>query len=87
MELQMIADVTLALQVRDKLAATRRDLGWIAVVVDGGKVHLRGPVRSFYLRQVAVDRARSVAGAKQVLDEMRVEEDGFAELTEDAALP
>jgi osmotically-inducible protein OsmY len=70
----MFADVDLALKVRDRLVSTRRDLGYVAVLVREGQVCLRGPVRSFHLRQVAVDHARRVQGVLHVIDEMRVEE-------------
>ena len=70
----MEADLAIAIQVRDKLHATRRDLGGVAVVVDQGQICLRGPVASYYLRQVAVERARRVAGVYHVADEMRVED-------------
>jgi osmotically-inducible protein OsmY len=70
----MPADVYLALEVRDKLTATRRDLGRIAVLVEGGKVCLRGCVPSYHLRQVAVERARRVSGVRNVVDEMHVDD-------------
>jgi osmotically-inducible protein OsmY len=70
----MPADIELAVKVRDKLAATRRDLGHIAILVIDGNVSLQGPVRSYHLRQVAVDRARRVPGVRQVTDEMRVDD-------------
>jgi osmotically-inducible protein OsmY len=70
----MPADIELAVKVRDKLAATRRDLGQIAILVIDGNVCLQGPVRSYHLRQVAVDRARRVPGVRQVTDEMRVDD-------------
>jgi osmotically-inducible protein OsmY len=68
----MPGDWDLALKVRDRLTATRRDFGNITVLVDHGDVKLRGPVSSYHLRQVAVDTAKSVQGVKHVADEMRV---------------
>ena len=70
----MAADNELAIRVRDKLTATRRDLEQIAIVVIDGNVCLQGPVRSYHLRQVAVDRVRRVPGVRQVTDEMRVDD-------------
>lgn len=70
----MPADIELALKVRDKLAATRRDLGQLAILVVDGHVSLRGPVASYHLRQVAIDGARRVPGVRQVTDEMRVDD-------------
>ena len=70
----MSADFELAVKIRDKLAATRRDLGNVAILVINGHVSLRGPVPSYHLRQVAIDRARRVPGVRQVTDEMRVDD-------------
>jgi osmotically-inducible protein OsmY len=70
----MPADVVLAMQVREKLAATRRNLGDVAVIVDAGHVHLRGRVPSYRLRQVAIENARRVSGVRQVVDELRVDD-------------
>ena len=77
----MGADLELALQVRDNLTATRRDLFYVAVLVFNGEVRLRGSVSSYYLRQVAVERARRVPGVRNVLDEMQVEQRQCEKLT------
>src|SRR5688572_9010524 len=71
---KMRADTELAVHVRDMLSASRRDLCGIAVLVTDGQVRLFGPVRSFYLRQVAVEKARRVPGVRHVADEMIVED-------------
>jgi len=68
----MTADLELALQVRDHLTATRRDLIYVAVLVLNGEVRLRGCVPSYHMRQVAVERARRVPGVREVVDEMQV---------------
>jgi osmotically-inducible protein OsmY len=68
----MSADLELALQVRDNLTATRRDLAHVAVLVFNGEVRLRGCVPSYYLRQIAVDRTRRIPGVRNVVDEMEV---------------
>ena len=70
----MPLDLQLALLVSEKLASSRRGLSNVAVLVVDGHVRLRGPAPTFYLRQVAVDRARGVPGVQHVADEMRVEE-------------
>jgi osmotically-inducible protein OsmY len=70
----MPADLELAAKIRDKLAATRRDLTQIAIQVIDGNVHLRGPVASYHLRQVAIDRARRVPGVREITDEIRVDD-------------
>jgi osmotically-inducible protein OsmY len=68
----MPADLELALKVRDKLTATRRDLGNLAILVHDGNVCLRGRVPSYHLRQMAVERARRVPGVRLITDELRV---------------
>ena len=70
----MPADIELAVRIRDKLAATRRDLGNVAILVIDGRVCLRGPVPTYHLRQVAIDRARREPGVREVTDEMRVDD-------------
>ena len=70
----MPADAALAVNVRDKLAATRRNLAEVAVLVDEGQVFLSGRVPSYHLRQLAVERARRVAGVLHVIDELRVDD-------------
>lgn len=68
----MPADSDIELQVRDKLTATRRDFGNVAVLVKDGEVRLTGPVRSYHLRQMAIERTRCVPGVRQITDEMQV---------------
>lgn len=59
-------------RIRDKLTATRRHLGNVAGLVDDGAVCLRGPVPSYHLRQMAIERAKRVPGVRLVTDEMQV---------------
>ena len=68
----MSVDLELALQVRDNLTATRRDLIYVAVVVLNGEVRLGGCVRSYHLRQVAVERTKRLPGVRELIDEIQV---------------
>jgi hyperosmotically inducible protein len=44
----------------------------IKIITQNGKVTLRGPVRSDEEKKVIVDKAREIAGADNVADEMQV---------------
>jgi len=54
------------------LAACRQDLASLTVLVADGTVTLRGELPTFFLRQLAVERARHVAGVCQLVDEIEV---------------
>jgi len=54
------------------LAACRPDLAGLAVLVADGTVTLRGPLPTFFLRQLAVERTRHVAGVRQLVDQIEV---------------
>ncbi len=62
------------LQRRVKLhvAATRTELAKVCVRAHGGTVRLSGQVASFYLRQLALEAAKHVAGVQYVVDEIEV---------------
>jgi hypothetical protein len=62
----------LARRVRLYLAAQRPELGKLLVEVEGESVRLAGPVRSFYVRQLALAVASRVAGVQHIVDEIEV---------------
>ncbi|MBS0211407.1 MAG: BON domain-containing protein [Planctomycetes bacterium] len=55
--------------------ATRSEPGLRRIDIDaeGGRVTLRGLVRSFYERQLAVHCCRRVAGVTEVIDQLNVQ--------------
>jgi osmotically-inducible protein OsmY len=66
------ADAELAHRVRLYLGAQRKELVHLSVVAELGNVRLVGAVDSFYLKQLALSRARRVAGVVCVIDELEV---------------
>jgi hypothetical protein len=62
------------LQRRVKLhvAATRPELARLSVWAHGSTVRLSGQVASFYLRQLALEAAKHVAGVQRVIDDLEV---------------
>lgn len=55
-------EVDLAARVRLYLAAQRPELGKLLVEVEGESVRLAGPVKSYYVRQLALAVVGRVAG-------------------------
>ena len=62
----------LARRVRLCLAAQRPELGKLLVEVEGGSVRLAGPVRSFYVRQLALAVVSCIAGVRHIVGEIEV---------------
>jgi osmotically-inducible protein OsmY len=58
------------------LGAARPELAVISVQANDGIVELTGVVPSFYLRQLAIACARRVAGVREVIDHIHVEDAG-----------
>ena len=54
------------------LASCRPELCGIEVVVEDGAVTLRGELPTFFLRQVAIERTRRVAGVRSIVDRIEV---------------
>lgn len=54
------------------LTTCRTELGGIDVLAEEGTVTLRGELPLFYLRQLAIERARRVAGVRLVVDRIEV---------------
>ena len=66
-------DTRLAEEVARKLAASGRfPPGGVRVSSSDGVVRLRGRVESYYQKQVAQATARTVAGARHVINEVEV---------------
>jgi osmotically-inducible protein OsmY len=65
-----------------KLAALRH----VHVQARDGKVTLKGVVRSFYDRQLAIGCVRRVAGVRQVIDMIKVNEDSATPFTQRSEL-
>lgn len=62
----------LADRVRRSLQAHSSGFAHVCVTATAAEVRLRGPVRTFYLRQRAIAVARQAAGARQVVDNLEV---------------
>ena len=54
------------------LGSCRPELGEVDVLAVEGAVTLRGELPTFYLRQLAVERARRVAGVRILIDQIEV---------------
>ena len=54
------------------LTSCRTELGGVDVLAEDGSVTLRGELPLFYLRQLAVERARRVAGVRLIVDHIEV---------------
>ena len=54
------------------LGSCRPELGRVDVLVENGTVTLRGELATFYLRQLASERTRRVAGVRQLVDQIEV---------------
>ncbi len=67
------ADTELAKKVQHLLIASRGGYRWVNVQAEAGTVRLLGPVRSFFLRQLAVVLAKQVIGVRNVIDQLEVE--------------
>ena len=63
----------LARTVHPALCANRNGCSRIVVRVEEGTVRLSGPVRSFFLRQMAIALAKQVVGVRQVIDDLEVD--------------
>jgi osmotically-inducible protein OsmY len=67
------ADADLAKNVGLCLNGIRGGFQRIGVSASGGTVKLTGFVGSFYLRQLAVETTKHVAGVRHVLDDLEVD--------------
>lgn len=56
------------------LQMKRPELGNLHVAANEGVVKLRGPVDSYYLRQLAISVTQHVAGVLDVIDKIKVRE-------------
>jgi hypothetical protein len=75
-------DSQLARRVKLFLASQpRASLRYLKVEADGGAVTLRGFVATFYERQLALLASRQVAGVRQLIDEITVQEVSAQEFT------
>ena len=54
------------------LAAFRPELASLTVVVLDETVILRGELPTYFLRQLALERTRHIAGVRQLIDQMEV---------------
>lgn len=54
------------------LGSCRRELGRVDVTAEDGTVTLRGELPTFFLRQLAGERARRVAGVRLLVDQIEV---------------
>lgn len=54
------------------LAACRSELCGIEAIVEDGTVTLRGELPTFFLRQLAIERTRRVAGVRLLVDRIEV---------------
>lgn len=66
-------DADLAKNVELFLNGIRGGFQSIGVSASGGTVKLSGFVASFYLRQLAVETTKHVAGVRRVIDELEVD--------------
>lgn len=67
-----ILEYDLCQRVELFLRGRNRDFANIAVHDEEGVLHLTGQVPTYYLRQIALECAKRVAGARNVIDELRV---------------
>ena len=75
-------DSQLARRVKLFLASQpRASLRYLKVEASGGVVTLRGFVTTFYERQLALHASRQVAGVRQLIDEIAVQEISAQEFT------
>jgi len=56
------------------LASCRPELCGLDAIVEDGTVTLRGELPTFFLRQLAFERARRVAGVRLLVDQIEVPE-------------
>ena len=54
------------------LSSCRTELGAIEVLTEDGTVTLRGPLPTFFLRQLAIERVRHIAGVRSLVDQIDV---------------
>lgn len=54
------------------LVSCRPELRRVEVLVEDGSVTLRGELTTFFLRQLATERARRVAGVRLLVDQIEV---------------
>ncbi len=54
------------------LGSCRPELGMVDVLVEDGIVTLRGELPTFFLRQLAIERTRRVAGVRRLVDQIDV---------------
>ncbi len=54
------------------LASCRPELGAIDILTEDGTVTLRGPLPTFFLRQLAIERVRHIAGVRCLVDQIDV---------------
>lgn len=66
-------DGDLAKKVELFLSAKRNGLRQISVWAGAGNVRLSGVVGSFFLRQLALEMTKRVAGVRHVVDDLEVE--------------
>jgi DNA-binding response OmpR family regulator len=70
--LSTIDEPDLEKRVRLCIASTRSGFAQLSVRADGTTIHLSGRVESFYLRQLAINAAKRVAGVQHVIDKLEV---------------
>jgi hypothetical protein len=56
------------------LASCRPELGEVDVLANDGVVYLRGMLPTYFRRQLAVERARHVAGVRLLIDQIAIPE-------------
>ena len=54
------------------LTSCRQELCGIEVIVEDGTVTLRGELPTFFIRQLAIERTRRVAGVRLLVDRIEV---------------
>lgn len=68
----VLADEELRQRVVLHLASCRTELGGLIVSVSDSSVTLSGKLPTFFLRQLAIERTRHVAGVRRLIDHIEV---------------
>jgi osmotically-inducible protein OsmY len=68
----VLADEELRQRVALHLGNCRPELEGLTVTVNDGSVTLSGEVPTFFLRQLAIERTRHVAGVRRLVDQIDV---------------